>query len=48
MPGNAAEPAGANELPPVQLRVLTELSMQGRMVGVPVGDLRLLLLMQEH
>jgi len=48
MPGNAAEPAGANELLPVQFRVLTVLSMQGPMAGVPVGDPRLPLLMQEH
>jgi hypothetical protein len=48
MPGNEAEPAGANELRPVQLRVLTELSMKSRMARVPVGDLRLPLLMQEH
>jgi hypothetical protein len=39
MSGNAAEPVGANELLSVQFRVLTVLSTQGRMTGVPVGDL---------
>jgi hypothetical protein len=48
MPGNAAEPAGADELLPIQFRVLTVLSMQGRMAGHPVGDPCLSLLMQEH
>jgi hypothetical protein len=48
MPGNAAEPAGTNELLPVQFRVLAVLSMQGRMARVPVGDPRLPLLTQEH
>jgi len=48
MPGNVAEPAGADELPSAQFRVLTVLSMQGRMAGVPVGDARLPLLTQEH
>jgi hypothetical protein len=50
MPGNAAEPVGANELLSALFRVLmlTVLPMQGRMAGVPVGDLRLPSQMQEH
>jgi len=46
MSGDPADPAGVNEL--AQFRVLTTLSMQGRMAGTPVGDAHLLLLMQEQ